>query len=319
MADNKVNIVNGRVVPQFMGKPMQDAKPAKPEDNEVYALEKSIVTYTKVNEEVLEKQPEPMSGGVSSWNDLTDKPFYEEKAFEPIMWDGNTESLESVPIEEIDGAYYKVADYIPITDKFDIESMAIYNIEYGETASQSISEWERSYGRYIPFELNEHGWSAYGLVIASDGSFSCSRFPSIVFPAGIWLLCNSETYICGITAAIVVTPLEDKYLSKRVQLTSGLNVIVEESEDGTLTADKTYSEMSSVIEAGGRVTATIKHKNGAYACFNFHYLGGQLCEFSNIYLQYSMGYVTVYYLRCHESDEWMLQERTFALFDCRVE
>ena len=29
--------------------------------------------------------------GASSWNDLKDKPFGEDKAFEPIVWDGNTE------------------------------------------------------------------------------------------------------------------------------------------------------------------------------------------------------------------------------------
>lgn len=63
MPDNKVNIVNGMVVGQFLGKPMQDAQATKAEDNEAYSRENNTVVYTKVNEEVLEKQPEPMGGG----------------------------------------------------------------------------------------------------------------------------------------------------------------------------------------------------------------------------------------------------------------
>ena len=36
-------------------------------------------------------------GGVSSWNDLTDKPFYDiPPSFEAIEWDGNTEGKETI-------------------------------------------------------------------------------------------------------------------------------------------------------------------------------------------------------------------------------
>jgi hypothetical protein len=40
----------------------------------------------------------PSKGGVSSWNDLTNKPFGVEQAFEPIVWDGNTEGRDSIDL-----------------------------------------------------------------------------------------------------------------------------------------------------------------------------------------------------------------------------
>lgn len=53
---------------------------------------------------------------VSSWNDLTDKPFGEVDAFEPIVWDGDTEGRESVDLSDAFGAppgsavFYRIAD-----------------------------------------------------------------------------------------------------------------------------------------------------------------------------------------------------------------
>ena len=68
--------------------------------------------------------PAKPSGGVSSWNDLTDKPFYEETKVTEIPainieWDGNTEGLEycdmGEPNEEGHG-YYKVSnDVFPVS------------------------------------------------------------------------------------------------------------------------------------------------------------------------------------------------------------
>lgn len=58
------------------------------------------------------------SGGASSWNDLTDKPFYEETKVvnEPlnITWDGNTKGL--VCVENYDCVWCKVSD-MTLTDE----------------------------------------------------------------------------------------------------------------------------------------------------------------------------------------------------------
>lgn len=68
--------VNGITTGQHIGVPMQDAIAEKPEDNQAYATELNTVTRLPNSEETWDEQPSPSSGGVSSWNDLTDKPFY---------------------------------------------------------------------------------------------------------------------------------------------------------------------------------------------------------------------------------------------------
>lgn len=45
------------------------------------------------------------TGGVTSWNDLTDRPFYENA----ITWDGSTGGRDSVTVEGL-GTFYKVSD-----------------------------------------------------------------------------------------------------------------------------------------------------------------------------------------------------------------
>ena len=94
MDNNKVNIVNGAVVGIHLGAPMQDATPDRPEDNEAYATERNTETRlpNSNTEENLEKQPEPSAGGVSSWNDLTDKPFYKS---EETLLDGTFEFVDA--------------------------------------------------------------------------------------------------------------------------------------------------------------------------------------------------------------------------------
>lgn len=49
-----------------------------------------------------------------SWNDLTDKPFYEETEHVVIEWDGNTDGLECVSVP-VDGGimFYKINDTVP--------------------------------------------------------------------------------------------------------------------------------------------------------------------------------------------------------------
>lgn len=52
--------------------------------------------------------------GVSSWNDLTDKPFYEEPSDIAIEWDGSIEGREIIDAGQ---EYYKVSDLTPTTEE----------------------------------------------------------------------------------------------------------------------------------------------------------------------------------------------------------
>lgn len=124
MDNNKVNVVNGSVVGVFLGKPMQDATPDKVEDNDAYYTERNTVSRVPNSVENWEEQPEPSAGGVSSWNDLTDKPFWKEVKTTKvnalnISWDGDTDGrtvilFESFEEEGISGTsgFYKVSDAV---------------------------------------------------------------------------------------------------------------------------------------------------------------------------------------------------------------
>lgn len=45
-------------------------------------------------------------GGKTTWDDLEGKPFGEEQAFEPIVWDGNTEGKETIDVNSM--TFYKI-------------------------------------------------------------------------------------------------------------------------------------------------------------------------------------------------------------------
>ena len=183
MIDN-VNVVNGLVVGQHLGAPMQDAVAAKPEDNEVYATERNTVSRVHHSKELWDDQPKPASGGVSSWNDLTDKPFYEETKLvnEPlnITWDGNTEGLVCVDASEAVGEpanFYKVSDNV-FTDE-QIKLMFYHDCSHEFSPfNYAISD---VWGRMV-----DGGFVTADLVALSDFSvvFVRKKNATLVFPNG---------------------------------------------------------------------------------------------------------------------------------------
>ena len=137
-------------------------------------------------------------GGASSWNDLTDKPFGEEKAFEPIVWDGNTEGLESYDLEGT--ICFKIADYIPITSVEQIDSMVLKTYNDGTIREVTASASEIA-------EIAEFGsnFFAIGGYLFGDGD-------PIAFPSsGIWL---DTARLAGLSLnpATTIKPLDEKYL-----------------------------------------------------------------------------------------------------------
>lgn len=65
--------------------------------------------------DVLEQMPEGGGGGVSSWNDLTDKPVL-LVGNDTLTWDGNTDGLDSFVSGSI-GPFYKISEATPAMDE----------------------------------------------------------------------------------------------------------------------------------------------------------------------------------------------------------
>ena len=79
-----------------------------------------------------EEVDEP-SGGASSWNDLTDKPFGESFS-DTLTWDGNTDGLVSV-----DGMAYKISDATPSVDE--VMSGSLTATVDGETGTIPLADY----------------------------------------------------------------------------------------------------------------------------------------------------------------------------------
>lgn len=186
-------------------------------------------------------------GGVSSWNDLTDKPFGETTVMgDTLTWDGNTDGLSNVL-----GLFYKVSDAIPTLADLQQGGRIIFS------------------GRVMPFTAsNVMDLGAYGMgsncyiimigelyavgVALQAGATATMEGMSVTFEeAGVYLLKNVQydQYVSKLTIynytefeGTVVNPLESKYLPELVVNFS--------SKTGVLAADKTFEEIYAKREAG---------------------------------------------------------------------
>ena len=129
----------------------------------------------------LEQIPDDV-GGVASWNDLEDKPFGETKAFEDIVWDGNTEGVVCSNTwslgDEVSYTFYKVSDIIVAPNQL-----------CGCGGIQSMKGWNED-GEPITFD----GELLFG---ESEDEYDSVVESLIMSDAGSWM----ETYI-GITMAM---------------------------------------------------------------------------------------------------------------------
>ena len=151
--------------------------------------------------------------GVSSWNDLEDRPFYEETNPVTITWDGNIEGRETVYATGLNasGTFVHVSDITPSVSE--MYGATIAAIELSENASGSITIaedevdcliYEHTNAFYevatlIRFDLSDgnHLSEAINLaVVKVDGA----NYDGIVFPkAGVYFLKTKDAYITSLS------------------------------------------------------------------------------------------------------------------------
>ena len=159
--------------------------------------------------------------------------FGEGKAFEPIVWDGNTEGLESVQVAEsgMTITFYKVFDtYTQITSAQDIVGVTVEKLVNGEMIEESTS------ADYLGVNMLEHGWVMGLHVVSSDGQLNLG----VSFSEGTWLsdrlfVSENPVHKATITPAVTTIPMNEKYLPV---LTSpgGKKFKLSVADDGTITA-----------------------------------------------------------------------------------
>ena len=145
------------------------------------------------------------SGSVQSdWNQtdssaadfIKNKPFGEEKAFEPIVWDGNTEGLEV--IEDVSGKLVHISS-LKITDPTNIENLVMVDIENGETATDPDFLVNQPFDGI--FELQN------GLVLLVNNTFQ-------EISEGVWtkMIDGVPVRIAEINPKSIVKPLAEQYM-----------------------------------------------------------------------------------------------------------
>ena len=167
--------------------------PAGTEQEVTDAVANVIDAYIKKENQ----QPDPTESPFStSWNDLKDKPFGEEKAFEPIVWDGNTEGLEVS--ESVSGKLVRISS-LKITDPTNIENLVMFNIENGETATDPDFLVNQPVDGI--FELQN------GLVLLVNKTFQ-------EISEGVWtrMIDDVPVRIAEINPKSIVKPLAEQYM-----------------------------------------------------------------------------------------------------------
>lgn len=180
------------------------------------------------------------ASGVSSWNDLTDKPFYDE-TLEPITWDGNTEGLVEVGYSSNE-SFFKISDKVFTYDD-------VINASY-------IFESDDAVYYFTAEVLEENGCSPDSDVLF-DGNIafvrkagaSCSLYgSSFTFPeVGVYgyAATDSTYYLKSITFRSQVKQLDSKFVpSMRI------NVYCDDESSGMCYADKTLEEIAGAIDNG---------------------------------------------------------------------
>lgn len=177
------------------------------------------------------------TGGASSWNDLTDKPFYEETETvnEPlnITWDGNTDGLVSVM-----DIYYKVSDLV-LTDE-QIRTVTIF-VNGGEPLT----------GAQYYEKLNDNISIIGTEVSAAFVNVDNAEFNGVVFPkAGIYAMSVPGMVVSSLTTTepieqtkTVVKKIDEKFLPN-----AGGGVIVftakqDDSDDSRVTLSAAPAEI----------------------------------------------------------------------------
>ena len=196
-------------------------------------------------------------GGVSSWNDLTDKPFYELNETVMVQWDYSAEGRETTTPEGVDITIAKISndivDYSTVTSAY----MEISYVD-GSTVKKDISR---------AYVVHDGGLTAisYGfdaLYLVPDGGVESQ---GMALTGGIWAIVNKEDNAVSVTHVFncsSMKPLDEKFIPDTIARKTDLNW-----ENLT---DKPFYEAASVV--------LYKNENLAFVEDDGHYESGVVSE-----------------------------------------
>ena len=199
--------------------------------------------------------------GVSSWNDLKDKPFNE--VFDTLTWDGNTDGLHIL------SGSYKVSDVVPTLDDFANGGSVIFNT--GESIvfnRDGVKSQELADGKYI-IGIEADGNSFAIIPDMGEEMAAYGYIPGVYFYIYEGRYVTSLT-INGYTGFHSIKTLDSKYLPANVATQEYVDEAISSIPAWAKAASKpiyTAAEVGAVTEA--QVTTMINNalgviENGAY-------------------------------------------------------
>lgn len=134
----------------------------------------------------------PIGGGASSWNDLEDKPFYEETVTNVIpglniTWDGNTSGLPSATMGRT--ILYRVSELTPTLEQLQTATVVFKDTTGGEDVVQQLSDATITVHNEQGLVLKSVDYIAVQYVEVDDTP------PGLYFPVGMggMIYCSSIT------------------------------------------------------------------------------------------------------------------------------
>lgn len=172
-------------------------------------------------------------GGISSWNDLTDKPFYEESNQTVIEWDGNTDGRDSF-IGVIPS--YKISDLTPSIDEL-----------VGGTITATTPNGDETVTiRYDDF-LVEDGFISYhsGFVVAYKTEFNIDGTTITLPSTGIYAgVLDDTTHVSKLTySSTTIHTLDEKFIPNTIARVKDIPAIAD------LTAAPTMEDFNNLLAA----------------------------------------------------------------------
>lgn len=157
--------------------------------------------------------------GVSSWNDLTDKPFGEESTGAVIECDGNTD-LSNTDTVEINGhTFYKISNHIPtIDDLADGE----FSGDIGEGMVTVPSEMVAMLFDVSPFDSNLI-WGGDGFAVFRETTVQAYRDESITVPSTGVYVCPDQFFPFRISyGSTTIKTIDEKFIPEVIARVSDI-------------------------------------------------------------------------------------------------
>ena len=265
----------------------------------------------------------PSAGGVSSWNDLTDKPFYKESNKTVIEWDGNTAGHEEATISIENGfTMWCISGSVPTVEE--LQSAELEILYGGEVMSGKASDLGQC------LEIGSVYFVAGGMAMIAKEPvvFEHENGFTITFPkAGVYSMLSEGTYVKKLTYGTeTIKTIDPEFLPAKGTFVVNL---FHSYENGTWTSDKTAEEIVKAVRRGEAVQCVETNDDGINGAIWQLQSVNDYIDISSMMPEYTPHYVATFNrfevfegnCRCqylsinHDGTIYASNQKTFDIFD----